>query len=57
MYDSVIMGRVSNMFFMPHIYPTFGSSNAIVAGEFLRHMAHHTGLGRWVRGLVKRFTV
>lgn len=57
MYDSVIMGRVSNMFFMPHIYPTFGSSNAIVAGEFLRHMAHHTGLGRWVRGLVKRLTV
>lgn len=47
-------GRVSDMFFTAHIYPSFGSSNSILAGEFLRHMAHHTPLGRWIRRIVKR---
>jgi pyruvate/2-oxoglutarate dehydrogenase complex dihydrolipoamide dehydrogenase (E3) component len=47
-------GRVSDMFFTAHIYPSFGSSNSILAAEFLRHMAHHTPLGRWIRRIVSK---
>lgn len=47
-------GRVSQAATPTHIYPTLGVSNAILATEQLRKLAHDTALGRFLKGLLRR---
>jgi pyruvate/2-oxoglutarate dehydrogenase complex dihydrolipoamide dehydrogenase (E3) component len=46
-------GRVSDMLFAPHIYPTMGYSNVIPAIEFLRQFVRETTLGKWAKRVIR----